>query len=908
MRSGYVGIYNQGSTCYLNSVIQALYHLPAFRTEIFNLPNVESDAVSLALRDVFVQLELRNRNITTTELTKAFGWSAQEAAVQHDVHELMQQLFGNLETALKDTPKKNMIRDMFGGLMIYRSKAVDGAAYLSDRLEDFYDVELVVKDKSNMEESLQQFSLGERIEGVSVELTPGAAPTAHTIERSQYFLDCPKVLLIHPNRVAFDMETYELVTLRNVWSFESTLSLASYLVKDQTLMLDKESKEKMAKITHRTHLGASYTLRSILTHAGDATIGHYYVYVNFDGEWVRINDEIVEAATEEDVRKSAFGGQFIQSRYRLFDNERASLLLYVNDDVKEEMLRETPPPQAILNLGRFIEDERARTLETRKFLYYLCDQSIVDVFDGVDGAAEKCVKSITVRVPQGKPSGPVLATALAQELKVEPTQIRLYYRDRAQFHSWSAVESVRSPYDSHCQHIYVDILPPEVAAAAVAAAAENDETVSDAPSLVFLRGVAANSGVDVPVQLVRSLPELQCVLPPYCRVYTYRKGTAQPRHITTINEIVAGDNLLYCLGEDSDDVVAKFIRNRRMINTRVYLYNDYTAAEEEVLSLRMDESAPYSELQLRLYNDISNSKSMRNKPASPAHISFFRPDTKTSYAFSMPMPDSYTVQQSVYEMTLADLWGRGEQNLKLVMAILPLPLSSINLSMRINLNGGYKNMPHVYLPLDVEVITFRSLLELTVRQLGPQMRESVLTGFTEQLAGKSKTVRLLWVMRGEIKSVVEDEDEEVPLACARSLILDKLSPTLPGYARYDVLFCRRRFGESFFGLPTNIIVNAELSEQGEVVLRRIVKKLGYPDMEEAMKKWILCVMNTTSRKTRTAGMKEVLSDLVKDIGGAPFMFVVDRPQMIYLDGVDEEDRHQESIVIRSVSKADLSAL
>jgi ubiquitin carboxyl-terminal hydrolase 7 len=907
MRSGYVGIFNQGSTCYLNSVIQALYHLPAFRTQVFNLPNVESDAVSLALRDIFAQLELRNRSITTTDLTKAFGWSAQEAAVQHDVHELMQQLFDSLETALKDTPEKDLIRDMFGGRMIYRSKAVDGADYLSDRLEDFYDVELVVKDKANMEESLQQFSSGERIEGVSVELTPGAAPTPHTIERSQHFLDCPKVLLIHPNRVAFDMETFELVTLRNVWSFESAMSLENYLVDEKTLKLDKESKEKMAKITHRTHLGSNYTLRSILTHAGDATIGHYYVYVNFDGEWVRFNDEIVEAASDEDVRKSAFGGQSIQSRYRLFDNERASLLLYVNDDVKRELLEETPPPQSIVDIGRFIEDERTRTLETQTFHYYICDTNIVDVFDGVDGAAEKYLKQLSVRVPRGKPSGPVLVSALAQELHVEPTQIRLYYRDRYQFQPWSSVESARNPYDVHYPHVYVDVLSTEEAAAASAASPEG-ALAPEAPALVYLRGVAANCSTDVPVKVIRSLPELQRSLPPHCHVYTYHKSAPPPLAITRVDEVVMGDNLLYCVGENSAAVVAQFLRNRLLIKTCVFLYDEYTGKETEVFWLRMEESAPYSKLQLTLFNELENCKANLPKAASPAHIAFFKPGSKTSYAFSMPMQDGYVIQQTVYETTLADLWSRGEVNRKLVMTILPLPLAHINLSTRIILNAGYNSMPHVYLPLETDTVTLQQLLKLAVDQLGPRMREGTLSNYSDQLAGVTKAMRLLWVIRGEIKRLIEDADEELALSHHGILVLDKLSPTLPGYTRYDVLFCRRRSGERFFGLPTNIIANSELSESGEVLLRRVVKKLGYPDVEEAMKKWLLCVMNTTTRKTRTASLKEVLADLVKDVGGAPFVFVVDRPPMLLLDGVEEEDRRQDSIVIKSTSKTDLSAL
>lgn len=34
---GYVGIKNQGATCYLNSLVQALFHIGAFRESVFKL-------------------------------------------------------------------------------------------------------------------------------------------------------------------------------------------------------------------------------------------------------------------------------------------------------------------------------------------------------------------------------------------------------------------------------------------------------------------------------------------------------------------------------------------------------------------------------------------------------------------------------------------------------------------------------------------------------------------------------------------------------------------------------------------------------------------------------------------------------------------------------------------------------
>ncbi|CBZ30521.1 cysteine peptidase, Clan CA, family C19,putative [Leishmania mexicana MHOM/GT/2001/U1103] len=905
MRSGYVGIYNQGSTCYLNSVIQALYHLPAFRTQIYNLPNVQKDSVALALRDVFAQLEVRNRNTTTTELTKAFGWSAQEAAVQHDVHELMQQLFDSLETTLKETPKKNMIRDMFGGLMIYRSRAIDGAEYLSDRLEDFYDVELVVQNKANIEESLREFSSGERIEGVSVEVVPGADATPHTIERSQHFLDCPKVLLVHPNRVAFDMETYELVTLRNVWSFDFNLSLASYVVDDASLKLDKESQEKWKKLSHRTHLSANYSLRSILTHAGDATIGHYYVYVNFDGEWVRFNDEVVESATEEDVRKSAFGGQSIQSRYRLFDNERASLLIYVNDDVKEELLSETPPPSAIVEVGRSIEEERARKEETHKVSYYLCDKSVVDVFDGVHGASDKLQRHMSVRLSPGQDEMAAIITAAAKELHVAPEQIRIFCRDRHGLSPWCAVESMCNSYDSYYYPpIFVDIAPPlaeEDAASATTAAAAAE------PFLAFLRHVESPHDRDIPVTIVRSIPELQARVPHDALVYESRGGPQYLSAITATNQLVCGANLLYTHQRSSNDAVRGYLQHRQLVCTKVYLYDDYTAELTELFEIHIVESTPYTTLQVGLYKMMTESKRGLPLPPSHNHLAFFKGNDRCNYAFAMPMAASLTIQWNTYNHTLRDVWGSVQHEHKIVMTILPMPLEKIDLTVLVTFNGGYNNLPHVYVPLEGGSVTFREVLELMVQQLGTRLRAGAAAGYEQQLAGQARLLRLLRVRRGELVEVVEDLDTPIDLEAREDIVLDKLCPALPGYELVNVLFCRRRSGEYYFGLPTNICVNSCLEEQGDVLLRRIVKKLGYPDQEEAMKKWILCVMNVKSRKTRTASKKEVLADLIKEVGGAPFVFVVDRPQCLLLDGIEEEEHRPESIVIKSTSKTDLSA-
>ncbi|KAK7265151.1 hypothetical protein RJT34_32767 [Clitoria ternatea] len=41
--TGYVGLKNQGATCYMNSLLQTLYHIPYFRKAVYHMPTTEND-------------------------------------------------------------------------------------------------------------------------------------------------------------------------------------------------------------------------------------------------------------------------------------------------------------------------------------------------------------------------------------------------------------------------------------------------------------------------------------------------------------------------------------------------------------------------------------------------------------------------------------------------------------------------------------------------------------------------------------------------------------------------------------------------------------------------------------------------------------------------------------------------
>lgn len=120
--TGYVGIKNQGATCYMNSLLQSLYCTNSFRKAVYQIPtdsDKPTESVPLALQRCFYNLQYSDLPIGklpwqlllrfdsldfmtgTTELTKSFGWDSLEAFRQHDVQEFNRVLQDRLEEKMK---------------------------------------------------------------------------------------------------------------------------------------------------------------------------------------------------------------------------------------------------------------------------------------------------------------------------------------------------------------------------------------------------------------------------------------------------------------------------------------------------------------------------------------------------------------------------------------------------------------------------------------------------------------------------------------------------------------------------------------------------------------------------------------------------------------------------------------
>ena len=142
--TGMVGLENLGATCYLNALLQMLYHVNAFRMAVYRLPHedeVFGSSTTLALQSVFRNLQCATTTVTTKDLTNAFGWTSQEAFMQQDVQEMMRVLLDKLEDKMKGTDVEGEVARLFSGTVrsYIRCTEVD---YESKREENFYDIQV----------------------------------------------------------------------------------------------------------------------------------------------------------------------------------------------------------------------------------------------------------------------------------------------------------------------------------------------------------------------------------------------------------------------------------------------------------------------------------------------------------------------------------------------------------------------------------------------------------------------------------------------------------------------------------------------------------------------------------------------------------------------------------------------
>ncbi|KAG5482762.1 hypothetical protein CUR178_06802 [Leishmania enriettii] len=318
-----VGLINEGCTCYLNSLLQLLFHISYFRTAVYRIP-VEGDdgpTVYKALQEIFFQMQERTTPARTTVLTNAFGWGRKELYVQHDIQEMATLLRDNLEERMKGTVTEGAINQLFEGRGEQFVETLD-KSYVSRRADTYYDVHIPLGQHNTLLGSLTSLTARDQLVGDNkYRVEREGMPVVYMdAEKGYSYTRFPAVTWFHLKRFAMDLTsaTLEMRKVNAPLEFPVVLDL-------RALENPNAAETGGGGVGARSALGSAvvpfsidspaiYDLQGVIVHRGTARSGHYYCYIReWDPveqcfcRWLEYDDENVRQVPEDVAVRANYG-------------------------------------------------------------------------------------------------------------------------------------------------------------------------------------------------------------------------------------------------------------------------------------------------------------------------------------------------------------------------------------------------------------------------------------------------------------------------------------------------------------------------------------------------------------------------------------------------------------------------
>ncbi|XP_067896759.1 ubiquitin carboxyl-terminal hydrolase 9X [Heterodontus francisci] len=370
---GFVGLKNAGATCYMNSVIQQLYMIPAIRNGILTIEGTGSDVDDDASGDekqdnesnvdprddvfsyhhhydkpVIGKTEDRKEyNIgVLRHLQVIFGHLAASRLQyyvprgfwkqfrlwgepvnlreQHDALEFFNSLVDSLDEALKALGHATMLSKVLGGSFADQ-KICQGCPHRYECEESFTTLNVDIRNHQNLLDSLEQYVKGDLLEGANAYHCEKCNKKVDTVKRL-LIKKLPPVLAIQLKRFDYDWERECAIKFNDYFEFPRELDMEPYTVagvaklegddinpENQLIQNDQPDNEQPGS--------TKYRLVGVLVHSGQASGGHYYSYIiqrnGGDGEknkWYKFDDgDVTECKMDDDeeMKNQCFGGEYM---------------------------------------------------------------------------------------------------------------------------------------------------------------------------------------------------------------------------------------------------------------------------------------------------------------------------------------------------------------------------------------------------------------------------------------------------------------------------------------------------------------------------------------------------------------------------------------------------------------------
>ncbi|KAK9457159.1 hypothetical protein V1511DRAFT_152951 [Dipodascopsis uninucleata] len=330
------GLINNGVTCYMNSVLQVLLHVPAMVEYLLRMHKNDCTKNESCVMCAFQKLteecysdgrKARGPIYPRIILKKmrANGSKLSEHR-QEDAHEFLRQFIDALQLSvapkhLKEPVKEtSVIHRIFGGRFRQQIRC-KSCNYPSNTYQPALDIPLDIRRNGTVQTALKRFFASEELSKVR--------GNAYKCERCKTFVDAEKRTLI------YDAPEYLTLHLKRFdFTFRGTSKIQGKIQYPKNLELSSYSTKKEV---------LSYELIGVIVHQGRrASSGHYISFVKqSNGLWACYNDEIVDSVSEK----------------RVLDQE-AYILVYARDqdDIRHPSVTETASETTNHKPERFSDD------------------------------------------------------------------------------------------------------------------------------------------------------------------------------------------------------------------------------------------------------------------------------------------------------------------------------------------------------------------------------------------------------------------------------------------------------------------------------------------------------------------------------------------------------------------------
>jgi ubiquitin carboxyl-terminal hydrolase 7 len=248
------------------------------------------------LQRLFYQLQTSQTAVSTSELTKSFGWETRHIFEQQDVQELSRKLMERMEEKMKGSKAENVLPELFSGKVKTYISCIN-VNYESSRIEDFWDIQLNVSGNKNVLESFEDYVQVEKLVGEN-QYFAGNEYKLQDANKGVIFTSFPDVLHLQLKRFEYDIHRDMMMKVNDRYEFPDIFDATPFLTDDS----DKSE-------------AWTYQLHGVLVHSGDLNAGHYYAFIKpqKDGWFYKYDDDKVTKATMREVLEENFGGEFQQS-------------------------------------------------------------------------------------------------------------------------------------------------------------------------------------------------------------------------------------------------------------------------------------------------------------------------------------------------------------------------------------------------------------------------------------------------------------------------------------------------------------------------------------------------------------------------------------------------------------------